>query len=247
MGMRTSSVAVLAHLFVQALAFAAQHEGGGRGVLDLVVVVRCRARPGRRSRSRALFRSSSVRLMLVTRTIGQVLQRARRGLGHHVGDARRAPLRNDHGARSGGVRGADDRAQVVRILHAIQHHHQVARTRRSSRSAYFFAAPRATTPWCAERAGQPVERRARLEAHRHRRPPRQIDDLLQSRAARALRHQDALQRRAAPAAPRPPDEFRSERHSKLIAEARSRGESAEGKIPRPGFLRVFLRASASPR
>src|SRR5262245_60588281 len=48
----------------------------------------------------------------------------------------------------------------------------------------------------SRRAGQPVERASRLEAHRNRGAARQVDDLLQPRTTRALRHQDAIERTA---------------------------------------------------
>ncbi len=91
------------------------------------------------------------------------------------------------------MRGADHRAEVVRILHAIEHHQQFGLrhlfelgilTRRAHRD---HALVRRTTR-------QAVERRPRLEAHRHARAPRQVDQFLQTRAARALRHQQPLQR-----------------------------------------------------
>ena len=63
-----------------------------------------------------------------------MLERPGGGLGHHVGDARRAPLGNDDAARAGGMRGADDGPQVVRVLDAIEHHQQVGeRPRRPAR------------------------------------------------------------------------------------------------------------------
>ena len=133
--------------------------------------------------------------MLVTRATGRCSKRAGGGLGHHVRHAGRAPLRNDDRARAGRVRGADDRAQVVRILHAVEHHDQ------------FRAAPRFEVGVLPRRAhrddalvrsrpGQPVERGARLEAHRDAGAPRQVDNLLHARSAGALRDQDAFQGRA---------------------------------------------------
>ena len=64
--------------------------------------------------------------MLVTRTTGQMLQRAGRGFGDDVGDAGRAALGNDDGAGAGGVGGADDGAEIVRIFHAVEHDEHLA-------------------------------------------------------------------------------------------------------------------------
>ena len=115
----------------------------------------------------------------------------------YVRDAGRAPFRNDHRARAGRVRRADDGAEIVRIFHAIEHDHEL---RRGGGVEIGVLAGRAHGNHALMRgtAGQPIQRSARLEPHRHRGAPRQVDDLLQARSAGALRHQDAVERMLRP-------------------------------------------------
>ena len=56
---------------------------------------------------------------------GQILERTGGGLGDHVGKPHCAPFRNDDAARARGMRRAHDRAQIVRIFHAVEHHQQL--------------------------------------------------------------------------------------------------------------------------
>src|ERR1019366_304910 len=123
----------------------------------------------------------------------QVLQSARRGLGHHVGDARRAPLRNHHRARARRVGRADDGAQVVGIFDAVEHHQHFARGH-GVEVGIPLSGAHGHHALVRRGAGHAVERRARLKAHGYGSAPRQIDDFLQSRPAGTLCHQQALQR-----------------------------------------------------
>ena len=54
---------------------------------------------------------------------GQVLERARRRFRHDVGHPGGPPLGNDDAGSPGRVRRPDDRAQVVRVLDSVEHHH----------------------------------------------------------------------------------------------------------------------------
>ena len=51
---------------------------------------------------------------------GNVLQRPGRGLGHNRRNRRHAPVGRDHALQAHGRSAADDRAQVVRVLHTIE-------------------------------------------------------------------------------------------------------------------------------
>ena len=184
-------VAVLAHLLVQTAAFAAEHEDAFRRVIDLVVGL-----------GAALIQAVNPHAALLEVFQGavdvgdahhrQMFQRARRSLGHDVGDARRAALRDDDGAGAGGVRGADDGAQIVRIFHAVEHHQHLGR---GDGIEVGVLARRAEgdDALMGRAAGQPVQGGTRLKANGHAGAARQVDDLLQTRTAGALRDHDALQ------------------------------------------------------
>ena len=53
-----------------------------------------------------------------------MLAGARGRLGHSRGHARRAALRDHHSVGAGGIGGAKNRTQVVRIFNSIEHHDQ---------------------------------------------------------------------------------------------------------------------------
>ena len=183
---------MLLHLFVQPLAFTAQDDRGGQGIRDLVIGFRA-ALVQPVDPVAPLFQIFEGAIDVGDARHRQVLDRARRGFCRHVRQAGRAALGDDDAACAGRVRGADHRAEVVRVLHAIEHDQQLGPrhlfelgilARRAHRD---HALVRRTS--C-----QPVERRPWLEAHRHARAPRQVDQFLQTWAARALRHQQPLQR-----------------------------------------------------
>ena len=84
-----------------------------------------------------------------------VLDRARGGLGHRAGHLHRAVLGDDHAVGAQRVGRADDGAQVVRVLDAVEHDDQrrVARGLRPRRAVLQLGVLRssrssATTPWC---------------------------------------------------------------------------------------------------
>ena len=100
---------------------------------------------------------------------GQVLERAGRGFGDHVGDAGGAALGNDDGAGAGGVGGADDGAQIVRIFHAIEHHEHLAGCD-GFEVGVLARGAQGDHALVRGRAGQAVQRGARLRSARaHRR------------------------------------------------------------------------------
>ena len=187
---------MFAHLFVQPFAFTAQHQHGGQGILHMVVIF-----------GAALVQAidpvaAFLELIQGAIDIGharhrQMLQRARGGLSHHVGNPRRAPFRDDDPARSGRMGGADDGPQVVRVLDAVEHHHQVGGgdliecrvLLRGSHGDYSLM---------GRSARQAVQSGPRFEADGHRSAARQVDDFLQAGSAGALCHQNAIQRMIRP-------------------------------------------------
>ena len=107
------------------------------------------------------------------------LHRARRGLRDRGGHADGAVLGDDDAVRAERVGGADDRAEVVRVLDPVEHDERAAAGRSraprrgaSPRSAYRKSATTATTPWWRSVPGEPVELRARRASAPSRPPPR---------------------------------------------------------------------------
>ncbi len=86
---------------------------------------------------------------------GKVLQRTGCSFGHCFGQAGRAAFGNQNGGRSRGVRGADDRAQVVRILDAVQAPPAIARRRQPARDRRSRAPPRTPQRPDARRRSRP--------------------------------------------------------------------------------------------
>ena len=131
--------------------------------------------------------------MLVTRTTGRCSSAPGRGLGDDVRDAGGTALGHDDRSGAGRMRGAHDGAQVVRIFHAVEHHEHLA-IGHGIQVGVLARRAQGDHALMGRGTRQAVQRRARFEAHGNLGLARQVDDLLQARAAGALRDQDALQR-----------------------------------------------------
>src|SRR5712692_3970804 len=124
---------------------------------------------------------------------------------HRVRQSRRAPLRNDHAVRSRGQRGADDCAQVVWILDAVEQHNQpflsaaVAGIR--GRENVVEGGSRAGSSQghyalMILGIGQAVELAALLKSHGDVSLARQLHDFLHARILPPARDHDAVERAA---------------------------------------------------
>ena len=136
-----------------------------------------------------------------------MFQRAGRRLGDHIRDAGGAALGNDDGSGAGGVGGADDGAEIVRIFHAVEHDEHLARCD-GFEVGVLARGAEGDDALVRGGTGQAVQRGARFEAHRHAGAAREIDDFLQARASGALRDHDALDGVAGSAGLRRRDECR---------------------------------------
>lgn len=86
------------------------------------------------------------------------------------------------------MRRANDRAQIVRILDAIQDHVKAAARRRLVERSVSFRASKPDDALVRRAAGCPIQLLPRFETNRDAPLPAQIDDLLDTRSCRALRH-----------------------------------------------------------
>jgi len=186
---------VLANLVVQTAAFGSQDERGRRKEFDFVVIL-IAAFVEAVNPIAAFFQIFQRAIDIGHAHHRQIRERSRRGARDHVGQSGGAPLGNHHGRGSGGVRRANDGAQIVRILDAVEHHVHPARADgRFERRVFFRGAQchHTLVLWTARGA---VQMFACFEADGNFSLAAQVDDLLKTRARRAFDKQDPLERPA---------------------------------------------------
>jgi DNA-binding transcriptional MerR regulator len=86
----------------------------------------------------------------------------------------------------------------VRILDAIQDHVKAAAGRRLFKCGVSLRASEPDYALVRRAAGRPIQLLPRFETNRHAALPAQIDDLLDTRSRRALRHQNPVERPPGP-------------------------------------------------
>ena len=114
-------VAVLAHEAPQPLAFAAEHEGDRPLAVDLVPPLgarRVEADDPDPARLHGLERLHEV----AAAGHAHVLEPARGGAGHGLGQARGVPLGQHHAVGARGFGGPQDGAQVPRVFDPVEDH-----------------------------------------------------------------------------------------------------------------------------
>ena len=167
---RHQKIAVFAHQIVQSLAFGAEHDGAMHLVVNRVI-----------SLLAALVQSDDPQILLFqflerARYVrdfrdGKVFARSRRNLRHRACDRGGTAFGNHHAIGSGGVGGAQDRSQIVRIFDSIEHDDQrlLAATRRHQviEIAILFCRSRGHQSLMRGVAGNFVEFHARQNAHRN--------------------------------------------------------------------------------
>ena len=128
----------------------------------------------------------------------QIGERSRRGFGDNIGQWGRAAFGNHHGRGSGGVRGADDRAEIMRVFDSIEDDVQSARGGGFLERHVFFNGSERDHALMRGGAGSAVERFPRLETQRNPALAAQIDQLLQARTTRTFGDQNAIDGPARP-------------------------------------------------
>ncbi len=183
------------YLVMQPLPFPAQNEHRTSGILHLVVQSISPLVDAVDPETGGLQRlQGSVQ---IDRTYhGEVLQSPGRGLGDDIRQTCGAPLGNDHRVRPCGVGRADDSAEIVRVLDAVQQHQH------PGRADYTFQGDVAVRGGYRDHAlmggasRQPVERGPRLEADGDLGGTAKVHNLLNAGAAGASGDQDPLDRAA---------------------------------------------------
>src|SRR5580693_5025869 len=103
---------------MQAAAFAAEHDGGGGGELDSIVIVLA-AFVQSVDPIAALFQVLEGVPDVHDAHDRQIGQRTGGSACHGLGKPDGAALRNNDGGRAGSVGGANDGAQIMRVLDAV--------------------------------------------------------------------------------------------------------------------------------
>jgi DNA-binding transcriptional MerR regulator len=190
-------VAMFGDMLVQAAALRSQDDRGWRGELHFVVILWAalvEAVDPVAGFLQFFERAGDVG----DADHGQVGQGSGGRALHHLGQAGGAALGNDDGGGSGGVRGADNRTQIVRVLYAVQHDVQPAVCRGFVQAGVLGRGSQGDHSLVRNSTGRAVQRFAGLEAYRNFALAAQIDQFLNPRACGALGDEHALER-AAPA------------------------------------------------
>jgi hypothetical protein len=103
---------------MQSVAFRAQDDGGGRGEIDLIVIV-IAAFVEAVDPVAGFFQFVDGAINVGHLYDWKVGERSGGGAGYGVGEARGAAFGNDYASCAGGVCSADDGSQIVRILDAV--------------------------------------------------------------------------------------------------------------------------------
>ena len=184
---------MLGGVLMQAVAFCADDKGGGRGVRGLIV------------RDGAAFIQAIDPIAQLLELFegfidvgdaddGQVGERSRGSFRDGFGQAGGAAFGNHHGGGSGGVGGADDGAQIMRVLNAIQQDDQAETggslfqrggERRASEGHDILMVG------CGA-----IELGAGFKAQRNIALAAQFDDLLKARTGGAARDENTIERHA---------------------------------------------------
>jgi hypothetical protein len=96
------------------------------------------------------------------------------------------------------MRGTDNRAQIVRILDAIENDMQAFTGNRFFQRCESLGRSEANDALMGRPHCGPIEHFARLESHRNAAFARQIDDFLDTRSGRPLGDQDTIKRTPGP-------------------------------------------------
>lgn len=178
---------------MQALPFASQDEDGGPGVIGFVV-----------ERGGALvqpvdpetrgFQFFERLADVADPHHGEMLERTGGSLGDGLGNSGRAALGRQYRGCPRGVRGPNDRAQVVGIFHAIENNQQLGAARHFVKRRVALRGGHDDHALVGRATRDPIERGARLKAQRNRTLARQIDNFLELNSARAACDQQTVKR-----------------------------------------------------
>jgi DNA-binding transcriptional MerR regulator len=182
---------------MQAAAFAAEHDGGGGGQLDAIVIV-----PAAFVQSvdpiAALFQVLEGVPDVHYAHDRQIGQRTGGSACDGLGEPDGAALRNDDGGRAGSVRGANDGPEIVRIFYAVDNDMQAAAGRGVVKRRVFFGRAEGNYSLMGNSFASPIEAIARFESDGNIAFPAEVDDFLNSGRSRALGDHDIVEGASGP-------------------------------------------------
>jgi len=190
-------IAVLRYVLVQSTAFAAKHECDRFGKRDLIVqMFAALVNP---------VNPVAVLLQVFERPADvhdadhrNIRQRAGGGAPDRFRQPGRAALRNHDSGGSGGVRRADNRAQIVRVLDAVKDHVHAARARRVRERRILSGGAVRDHTLVRRAPRRPVQLLARFETNRYVTLPAQIEQFLKTRPRGSFDHENPVERAAGP-------------------------------------------------
>jgi len=183
---------MLLGLLVQAFAFSSHDDGAGEGPLDLVVIDRA-AFVDAVDPVAALLEVFESAVDIGDARDGKVFESSGSGLGNRFREADGAALRNDDGVGSGGMGGADYRAQVVGIFDTVQDYDQSGVCGYFVELGVFGGCAKGDNALMSVVTGETAESAAFFKAHGNVGGAGEVDDFLYARTAGTSGDHDAVE------------------------------------------------------
>lgn len=184
-------------VFMQAAALRAEDDGGGTGEIHFVVFFGT-ALVQAVDPVAAFFQFLQRAIDVADAHNGEVGERSGGGADNDFGETGGAALRNHDGRGAGGVCGADDRAEIVRILDTVENHVQTAAGDSLLECGVFGGGTDPDDALMRDAARGAIEMVARFEADGDAALAAQVDQFLDAGAGCTLYNEDAIERTARP-------------------------------------------------
>jgi hypothetical protein len=188
-------VAVLADQSAKALALSAEHQGHGPFAVDLVPPFGARRIEADHPQPAGLHRAERLNQVAAARH-PDVLEPARGGAGHGLGQPGGVPLGQHDAVRACGLGRPQDRAQVTGILDPVEDHHEGGRAGRVEELVEAdegLLRNHGDEALVRDAAGHPIEGFSRLEAQWHSELAGAADRVGDPTIAQALDHEETVE------------------------------------------------------
>lgn len=229
-----------AHQVVQTVTLPAEHERSGGGEIDPIMIL-VAALVQAVDPEAALLQRFQRAAEVPHAGHGEILESAGRGFGHGFGQPRRAALGHDHGGGSGGVGGAHDGAQVVRVLDAVQDNDEPRALQDVLQFAVLDGGSQSEDTLVRADARQPVQGLAGLEANRDAALARHPDQFVDPSSGGAAGDDEAVE------GPARAQRFTHRVNSGQQAHVNRQDSSSGGStLRRCGLQWLWMRPEAAP-
>jgi len=188
-------IAVFLDQFVEALALAAQDEHSGPGIIGFAIQLGA-ALVQPVNPEAALLEHFESLADVSDANHRQMLEGSGGSFGDYLGESRRPALGNKNGGCARGMGGANNGAQVMWILNAVEQRQQLDSGSRENfvELGIALGGSEGQDPLVRGAVRGAVECLARLKAYRHGTFAGQIDDLLNTRSTGSASDQNAVER-----------------------------------------------------